>query len=80
MQSLIQEFMGHEEVKKRIKNMVTGTARETRLNVSIDELHRYDSRLSEFVKRSPLEAIRMFEELLNLSARDFTEEKGNLKH
>ena len=41
------------------------TNRAKRLSVSIDEVRQFKPDLAGFIVRSPIEAIKMFEELLN---------------
>jgi len=54
--------MNNEKSIKRIRSMLE---KGSRLNIDIDELRHFNSRLATFVMKRPLEAIKMFEEHLN---------------
>jgi DNA replicative helicase MCM subunit Mcm2 (Cdc46/Mcm family) len=61
---VVQQFLKKTENQKRVKEMMGN--RQKRLNISIDEVRQFKPDLAGFIVRSPLEAIKMFEELLNL--------------
>lgn len=63
MMDQVREFMDTTEVKKRMKGLTGG--RGTRLNVDVDEVRQFNPRLSQYIIRSPIEAINMFENNLN---------------
>lgn len=66
MQTCVNEFMNNPEIRKRIKQL---QGRGTRLNLDIDEIRSFNQRLSRFIVKSPIEAIRMFEDELNQAIR-----------
>ena len=68
--------MGKTEMKKRMKQLKD---RGTRLNVDIDEVRSFSRRLSQFITKNPIEAIRMFEDQLNQEIRGMEQEDKNEK-
>ena len=69
---VVQQFLKKTENQKRIKEMIGN--RQKRLNVNIDEVRQFKPDLAGFIVRSPIEAIQMFEDLLNL---EITDAQGN---
>lgn len=53
--------------------------RGTRLNLDIDEIRSFDPRLSRYIVKHPIEAIRMFEDELNQSIRALEQEEKSEK-
>lgn len=43
--------------------------RGVRFNVNIDDLRQFNPNLSNFVLKKPVEAVKMFEDLLNATVR-----------
>jgi DNA replication licensing factor MCM3 len=66
MRAAAQEFLGQSENKKRIRQMI---GRGQRLNVNIDEIRQFNPKLSQYIAKKPIEAIKMFEDELNLTVR-----------
>jgi len=62
MEDLAGELMANSEMRKRIKSIV---GRGSRLHLDIDEVRQFDPRLSAYIVRSPIEAISIFERILN---------------
>lgn len=65
---MVQQFLKKTENQKRIKEMIGN--RQKRLSISIDEVRQFKPDLASFIVRSPIEAIKMFEDLLNLEVQD----------
>ena len=65
--------MNLTENQKRIRNML---GRGNRLDVDIDEVRKYNPRLSNYIKNSPIEAIKIFEEQLNTTVRGMQDDTG----
>jgi DNA replication licensing factor MCM3 len=76
MMDKVNEFMNNTEIKKRIKQLA---GRGTRLNLDIDEIRNYDPRLSKYIVKNPIEAIKMFEDELNQAIRALEQEEKNEK-
>lgn len=62
-------FLSRPENLKKIKDMV---GKGNRLTLNIDDIRRSDPGLASFILKSPLAAIRVFEENLNAQASQFT--------
>jgi len=62
MEDAAAELMSLSEMRKRIKGIV---GRGARLHVDIDEVRQFNPRLSQYIVRSPIEAIAIFERILN---------------
>lgn len=56
------DFLALNENLKKIKDMV---GKSNRLTLNIDDIRRRDPGLANFIIKSPLAAIRVFEENLN---------------
>jgi len=71
-------FLSRPENLKKIKDMV---GKGNRLTLNIDDIRRSDPGLASFILKSPLAAIRVFEENLNAQASQFTgnDQKGGEK-
>jgi hypothetical protein len=54
---MVQDFLNHQESQKKIRGII---GRSNRLTVNMDELRQFNPRLSQFVTRDPLTAIKMF--------------------
>ena len=76
MQEEVMEFMDKTELKKRMKQLKDCG---TRLNVDIDEVRSFSRRLSQFITKNPIEAIRMFEDQLNQEIRGMEQEDKSEK-
>lgn len=50
--------------------------RGQRLNVNIDEIRQFNPKLSQYIAKKPIEAIKMFEDELNLTVRGMQEDSG----
>ena len=74
MMDKVNEFMNNTEIKKRIKQL---QGHGTRLNLDIDEIRSFDPRLSKYIIKNPIEAIKMFEDELNQSIRSLEQEDKN---
>ena len=57
-----QAFLTEQAVSKKVKDLV---GKSTRLTLNIDDLRRRNGNLADFIVRNPLQAIQIFEELLN---------------
>lgn len=74
-QEMIAEYMNQNEISKRVRSMINSTnIRSNRFNINIDELRAYRPQLATFIMRSPLAAIKMFQEHLNNNAKSMREE------
>jgi hypothetical protein len=58
-QDLANEFMNNAEMQKRIRGLI---GRGNRLNVNIDEVRHFNDKLSQYIVKNPIEAIKMFED------------------
>lgn len=67
MKEEINKFMNEKEVKKRMDELIDNGKR---LNVNIDEVRKKSPRLAAFIVRTPIEAIKMFEDQLNSYIKD----------
>lgn len=65
--------MNHEEQARRIKQIIGKSAR---FSINIDDLRKFSPKLASHVLKSPIEAIKMFEDHLNNSIRSFQEDSG----
>ena len=54
--------MNREENVKRMRGVI---GNKSRFNVNMDELRAFNPKLSSFVLKHPIEAIKMFEDHLN---------------
>ena len=50
--------------------------RGQRFNVNIDEIRQFNPKLSQYIAKHPIDAIKMFEDELNAQMRDMTENSG----
>ena len=73
MQTTANEFMNLNENQKRIRNMV---GRGNRLDIDIDEVRKFNPRLSNYIKQNPIEAIKIFEDMLNQTVKSMQEDTG----
>ena len=76
MQDKVNEFMNNSEIKKRIRSL---PGRGIRLNLDIDEIRSFDPKLSKYIVKNPIEAIKMFEDELNQSIRALEQEEKSEK-
>jgi DNA replicative helicase MCM subunit Mcm2 (Cdc46/Mcm family) len=63
--------MNNDEIVKKIKAVM---GRGKRFTVNSDDLRSFDPKLANFVVRKPLEAIAIFEDLLNNMIRGFDDD------
>ena len=61
MQETANEFMSLAANRDRIRGMI---GRGHRFNVNIDEVRQFNGRLSQYIARNPIEAIKIFEDQL----------------
>lgn len=47
-----------------------------RLSVNIDEVRQFAPKLSSYITKNPIEAIKMFEDSLNQTVKGFVEDNG----
>lgn len=73
MQQAAAEFMALPEYQKRIKSMI---GRQTRVNIDIDEVRKHNPNLSQYIRKNPIEAIKIFEDQLNLMVKGMKEDGG----
>ena len=73
MQETANEFMSLPENRTRIKDLI---GRGQRFNVNIDEVRQFNPRLSQYIAKMPIEAIKMFEDQLNQTVRGMQEDSG----
>lgn len=73
MRDVSNEFMNQHEVKKRIRDMI---GKNNRFNVSIDEVRHFAPKLSQFITKNPIDAIKLFEDSLNQTVRGMQEDGG----
>lgn len=73
MRDASNEFMNLPEVKKRIRDMI---GKNNRFNVSIDEVRHFHPKLSQFITKNPIDAIKIFEDSLNQTVRGMKEDHG----
>ena len=73
MQETANEFMSLPENRGRIKDMI---GRGQRFSVNIDEVRQFNSRLSQYIVKMPIEAIKIFEDQLNQTVRGMQEDSG----
>ena len=73
MQETANEFMSLPENRDRIRGMI---GRGHRFNVNIDEVRQFNGRLSQYIARNPIEAIKIFEDQLNQTVRGMQEDSG----
>ena len=62
MEDAAADLMGLTEMRKRIKAIV---GRGTGLHVDINEVRQFNPSLSAYIVRQPIEAIAIFERILN---------------
>jgi DNA replicative helicase MCM subunit Mcm2 (Cdc46/Mcm family) len=75
MRDASNEFMNLPEIKKRIRDMV-GQNKSNRFNVSIDEVRHFAPKVSQYITKNPIDAIKLFEDSLNQTVRGMQEDHG----
>lgn len=75
MQEMVQDYLNNQESQKRIKNII---GKQNRFNVNMDDLRQYNPRLSQFVTKDPLSAIKMFQDQLNSTIKGMQEDSGKM--
>ena len=63
MKGFVADYLNKREVKKQVNGLIAMPG--NRLNVSLDELRQFDSRLAEYVLKHPVDAVSMFENQLD---------------
>ena len=69
-QAATQEFLNKPENQKALKELKTH-----RFSVNLDALRKFNPRLENFVKRTPIDAIKMFEDQINSTLKGMADEK-----
>jgi DNA replicative helicase MCM subunit Mcm2 (Cdc46/Mcm family) len=73
MQEAANEFMNLPESRERIRGLI---GRGTRFNLNIDEIRQFNPKLSNFISKKPIEAIKIFEDQLNVTLKGLQEDSG----
>jgi DNA replicative helicase MCM subunit Mcm2 (Cdc46/Mcm family) len=73
MQEAANEFMNLPESRERIRGLI---GRGTRFNLNIDEIRQFNPKLSQFISKKPIEAIKIFEDQLNVTLKGLQEDSG----
>ena len=73
MQEAANDFMSLPENRGRVKDMI---GRGQRFSVNIDEVRQFNPRLSQYIIKKPIEAIKIFEDGLNQTVRGMQEDSG----
>ena len=71
---MVQDYLNNQHTQKDIRNMVHGKGK--RFNINIDSLRTFNPRLATFVVKHPVDAIKMFEDQLNVAIRGMSEDGG----
>jgi DNA replicative helicase MCM subunit Mcm2 (Cdc46/Mcm family) len=72
----VQEFLNNEESNKKIRAII---GRGSRLNINIDEIREFNPALAKYILKSPIEAIKIFEDQLNSKIRNLSEDSGKME-
>ena len=75
MKERAEEFMSLDATQNRIRSIL---GKGQRFNVNIDEVRKFDPKLSEYIAKHPIEAIKFFEDQL-IEARGEVKLKGNVE-
>lgn len=73
LQELVQDYLNQNEITKRIKNII---GKSNRFSVNMDELRSANPRLAKFVIQDPIQAIKMFQDQLNQTIKNFDSDGG----
>ena len=73
MTMMAKEFMDVPEIKDRIRKMARSGKR---LSIKIDEVRNFNSRLSKYIVKNPIEAIKFFEDELNNTVKGMQEDSA----
>ena len=55
----IADYLSKQDVEKKMKNII---GRSTRFTINLDELRKFNPKLSSFVVKNPIEAVKLFED------------------
>lgn len=69
---MINDFMNNPEMQKRIRGLI---GRGNRLNVNIDEVRHFNDKLSQYIIKNPIEAIKMFEDQLSQTIKGIKDDQ-----
>lgn len=67
--------MNQNDLTKRMRNMVNN-GKNTRLNLSVDEVRHFNPRLATFILKDPLVALKMFQDSLNAHVKNMKDDGG----
>ena len=70
---MAQDYLNNGEQNRRIRGTI---GKQSRFDINMDELRSYNPRLSAFVMKHPIEAIKMFEDQLNQTVKGMQEDGG----
>lgn len=73
-QEMAQDFMNQAEMMQKMRHMTTSSQKTPRLNVSVDEVRRFNPRLSDFIVKDPLGALKMFQDHLNQAMKSMRDD------
>lgn len=73
MKERAEDFMNLDATQNRIRSIL---GKGQRFNVNIDEVRKFDPKLSEYIAKHPIEAIKFFEDSLNTHVRGMVEDSG----
>jgi len=73
MKDKVEEFMSLDATQSRIRQIL---GKGQRFNVNIDEVRKFDPKLSEYIAKHPIESIAFFEGSLNQTVRGMVEDSG----
>lgn len=68
--------MHREDIKGKVNEII---GKSHRLNISIDDVRKFDSSLATFIINSPIEALKVFQEMLNQFINTQLDEQRNGK-
>lgn len=67
--------MNTQEINKKIRGML---GKQTRFSVNMDDLRKFNEKLHNYVKKNPIQGIKMFTDSLNSTIRGMQEDGGKL--
>ena len=73
MKDRAEEFMNLESTQKKIRHLL---GKGQRFSISIDDVRKFDPKLSAYIAKNPIDAIKMFEDTLNQIVRGLQEDSG----
>lgn len=75
LREMVQDYMNQNEINKRVRTLInTNNLKNSRFSINMDELRAFNPRLGTFVMNDPLQAIKMFQDQLNNSAKSMRED------